>query len=115
MRSCSASSAIGSPAAQIADRHVQGDAVHPGGKAPTRVVAGKCPPLVRGDFLRQVVAVLAAAAIAGRHFQHDAAMLLQQGAEAGLQVCVQGHGSGRAGKGEFACRMIRAGGRFLTT
>ncbi|EGD06801.1 hypothetical protein XVE_5005 [Xanthomonas vesicatoria ATCC 35937] len=44
-------------------------------------------------------AVMPLAASAGGHLQHDAPVLLEQGADAGLQVCVQWHCSGAGQEG----------------
>jgi hypothetical protein len=63
-------------ASRVRDRHVQRDAVHPRRERPLAVESGKCPPQLRGDLLREIVAIVGLPGIGAGHLEHDAAVAL---------------------------------------
>jgi hypothetical protein len=64
--------------AQPGNRHVERDAIQPRGKTPLRIEGAVGAPGLRGDFLREVFHVRAAAAVAAGDAVHQALVFAQQ-------------------------------------
>ena len=105
--------------AQVRDRHVQRDAVHPCREAALRVVTGEGAPELCRDFLREVGAVFGMRAVGKGHLQHDATVPFEQFTELLSRVVLHGgcylHGSlSFRWREAWFVMMIRGSRSFLT-